>query len=237
MLALQFRNKSGLTPASTHLSYVRDISEIGLGSIGFVVLAYLIVTATSNSTNLTDGLDGLAAGAAVMVFGAYTLITLLQYRNTCGNTPVGGCYYVRDPLDLALVAAAAMGACFGFLWWNAAPAQIFMGDTGSMSLGGLMAGLAILSHTELLLVVLAGLFAMVTLSGLIQAGWFKLTRWNDGNRDQSVQDGTHPPPLRGVGMGGGHDHRPVLDHLGPRGGVRDRALLRRVHRLRVSAYR
>lgn len=180
IMALQFRNADGLTPASTHLSYVRDIKEIGLGSIGFVVLAYLIVTATSNSANLTDGLDGLVAGASAMIFGAYGLITLLQFRNVCGHVPIGGCYQVRDPLDLALVAASAMGACFGFLWWNGPPAQIFMGDTGSMSLGGLMAGLAILSRTELLLVVLAGLFAVVTLSGIIQAGWFKLTRWKTG---------------------------------------------------------
>jgi phospho-N-acetylmuramoyl-pentapeptide-transferase len=87
---------------------------------------------------------------------------------------------VRDPQDLALIAAAAVGACFGFLWWNAAPAQIFMGDTGSMALGGLMAGLAILSRTELLLVVLAGLFAAITLSNIIQIGWFKFSRWRTG---------------------------------------------------------
>ncbi|MDQ1733225.1 MAG: phospho-N-acetylmuramoyl-pentapeptide-transferase, partial [Pseudonocardiales bacterium] len=126
--------------------------------------------------NLTDGLDGLAAGAAAMVFGAFTLISFLQFRNPCGANPVGGCYQVRDSLDLALVAASAMSACFGFLWWNASPAQIFMGDTGSMALGGLMAGLAILSRTELLLVVLGGLFAMVTLSSVIQTAWFKYTR-------------------------------------------------------------
>lgn len=180
VLALQFRNEFGLTPASTHLSYTRDIPEVGLGSVGFVVLAYLITTATSNAVNLTDGLDGLAAGASAMVFGAFTLITFLEFRNPCGSNPVGGCYDVRDPRDLALVSAAAMASCFGFLWWNAVPAQIFMGDTGSMALGGLMAALAILSRTELLLVVLAGLFAVVTLSGIIQTGWFKFTRRRTG---------------------------------------------------------
>jgi len=185
VLAVQFRNQIGLTPASTHLSYVRDISQIGVGTIGFVVLAYVIIAATANAVNLTDGLDGLAAGASAMVFGAFTLISFLQFRNTCGSNPVGGCYEVRDPLDVALVAAAAMAACFGFLWWNASPAQIFMGDTGSMSLGGLMAGLAILAHTELLLVVLGGLFATVTLSGIIQTGWFKFTRIRTG-RGQRV---------------------------------------------------
>jgi phospho-N-acetylmuramoyl-pentapeptide-transferase len=176
-----FRNKFGQTPASTHVSYVRDIEAFGIGSVGFVVLAYIIVAATSNAVNLTDGLDGLAAGAAAMVFGAFALIEIIQARHLCGvGGQAHGCYEVRDPRDLAIVGAAAMSACFGFLWWNASPAQIFMGDTGSMALGGLMAAMAILSRTELLLVVLGGLFAVVTLSGLIQAGWFKFTRWRTG---------------------------------------------------------
>jgi phospho-N-acetylmuramoyl-pentapeptide-transferase len=180
IMALQFPGRFGIHPASTHLSYVRDIGSIGLGAVGFVVLAYVIVSATSNAVNLTDGLDGLAAGASAMVFGAFTLIEFLQFRNPCSPTFHPGCYVVRDPLDLALVAAAALSACFGFLWWNASPAQIFMGDTGSMALGGLMAALAILSRTELLLPVIGGLFAAVTLSGIIQTGWFKFTRLRTG---------------------------------------------------------
>ncbi|HEV7204408.1 MAG TPA: phospho-N-acetylmuramoyl-pentapeptide-transferase [Jatrophihabitans sp.] len=179
-LALRFRNHYDLTPASTHLSYVRDIPEIGLGVIGFVIIAYLIISATSNAVNLTDGLDGLAAGAAAMVFGAFTLISFLQSRNQCLGHPAAGCYSVRDPLDLAIVAASAMAACFGFLWWNASPAQIFMGDTGSLALGGLMAGFAILTRTELLLVALGGLYAAITVSSIIQTGWFKITRIRTG---------------------------------------------------------
>ena len=179
-LALGFHNIHGFTPATTHLSYVRDIGALGLSSVGFVLIAYVIISATANAVNLTDGLDGLAAGASAMVFGAFTLIAFLQFRNPCYPTFHHGCYTVRDPLDLALVAASAMAACFGFLWWNASPAQIFMGDTGSMALGGLMAGLAILTRTELLLVVLGGLFAMITLSGIIQTGWFKYTRIRHG---------------------------------------------------------
>ena len=143
-------------------------------------MAYIIVSRHSNAVNLTDGLDGLAAGASAMVFGAYTLISFMQARNPCAPTFHAGCYEVRDARDLAIVAAAAVGACFGFLWWNASPAQIFMGDTGSMALGGLMAGFAILSRTELLLIVLGGLFVMVTLSGIIQTGWFKYTRKRTG---------------------------------------------------------
>jgi phospho-N-acetylmuramoyl-pentapeptide-transferase len=179
--AMMFRNGRGLTPASRRLSYVRDIAPLSIGVIGFLVLAYVIVTATTNAVNLSDGMDGLVAGCAAMVMGAYTLITFIQFKNVCGSVAnPAGCYVVRDPQDLALVAAAAMGACFGFLWWNASPAQIFMGDTGSMALGGLMAGLAILSRTELLLVVLGGLFAVITLSSVIQTGWFKFTRLRYG---------------------------------------------------------
>ncbi|MDQ1730022.1 MAG: phospho-N-acetylmuramoyl-pentapeptide-transferase, partial [Pseudonocardiales bacterium] len=123
--AMMFSNSRGLTPASKHLSYVRDIAPVSIGVIGFLVLAYLIVTATTNAVNLTDGMDGLVAGSAAMVMGAYTLITFIQFKNVCGGRNPAGCYVVRDPQDLALIAAAAMGACFGFLWWNASPAQIF----------------------------------------------------------------------------------------------------------------
>ena len=179
--AMLFKNHYGLTPGSRHISFVRDLTGFSIGIAGFLVLAYIIITATTNAVNLTDGLDGLVAGSAAMVMGAYTLVTFIQFRSSCHPGPaLEGCYNVRDPQDLALVAAAAMGACFGFLWWNAKPAQIFMGDTGSMALGGLMAGLAILSRTELLLVVLGGLFAVVTLSSVIQTGWFKFTRIRTG---------------------------------------------------------
>ena len=181
LLALQFRNRFGFTPASTKISYVRDIAVLGVGFVGFVVLAYLIIAATSNAVNLTDGLDGLAAGVSAMVFGSFALISFLQSRYPCGTAkPAVNCYEVRDPLDVAIVAAAAMAACFGFLWWNASPAQIFMGDTGSLALGGLMAGMAILARTELLLVVLGGLFATVTLQRIIQYSWFKYTRVTTG---------------------------------------------------------
>jgi phospho-N-acetylmuramoyl-pentapeptide-transferase len=180
VLALRFKNHTtGLAPASRHLSFVRDYRGWSLGAVGFVVLAYLVITATSNAVNLTDGLDGLATGSMVMVQVAYVIIAISQFRNACvlhPAHPLAGCYEARDPLDLAVVAAGAMGACFGFLWWNASPAKIFMGDTGSLALGGLLAGLAITTRTELLLVVLGGLFVIETLSVLIQIGYFKLTR-------------------------------------------------------------
>ncbi len=176
--ALQFKNRHGLTPASTHLSFVRDYEGIALGTAGFIILAYLIVTATSNAVNLTDGLDGLASGTSVMVLASYVVIAFWQFGNACTRLSVAqtSCYNARDPLDVALVAASAMGACFGFLWWNASPAKIFMGDTGSLALGGLLAGIAIVTRTELLLVILGGLFVIETISVILQVSAFKLTR-------------------------------------------------------------
>ncbi len=173
VLVLHFPDKFGLTPASTNVSFLQD-TALTLGPVLFVIWAYLLISGTSNAVNLTDGLDGLATGASAMVFAAYVLIGVWQYGQSCANAPGAGCYEVRDPLDLAIVAAALMGACFGFLWWNASPAKIFMGDTGSLALGGALAGLAICTHTELLTALLGGLFAIITLSVIIQVGSYKL---------------------------------------------------------------
>jgi len=168
----------GQRPASFSLSFIRDISSFALPAVLVVALILLMVVATSNATNLTDGADGLLAGCSVMVFGAYTLVNIWQNNQWCGQADItyGQCYEVRDPLDLAIIAAAITGACFGFLWWNAAPAQIFMGDTGSLALGAALAGFAILTRTELLLVILGGVFVMETVSVMLQVTWFKATR-------------------------------------------------------------
>jgi phospho-N-acetylmuramoyl-pentapeptide-transferase len=157
------------------VSFIRD-TALRLGAVGFVVWAYVMISATSNGVNLTDGLDGLASGSSALVFAAYVVITFWQFGNRCGHTAGGACYLTRDPLDLAIVAAGAMGACIGFLWWNAAPAKIFMGDTGSLAIGGTLATIAILSRTELLLVILGGLFVVETLSVILQVVSFKLFR-------------------------------------------------------------
>jgi phospho-N-acetylmuramoyl-pentapeptide-transferase len=162
-------------PASHHLSFLKDVGW-ELPTIVVLVLIWFFVTGFSNAVNLTDGLDGLATGASAMVFGAYTLVNIWQNNQSCESLPGPNCYEVRDPLDLAIVSAAIMGACFGFLWWNASPAAIFMGDTGSLALGGALAGLAILTRTELLLLVLGGLFVVVTLSVMIQVSVFKVSR-------------------------------------------------------------
>jgi phospho-N-acetylmuramoyl-pentapeptide-transferase len=176
VLAINFPDTAGATPASTFVSYVRDIAPLALGPILFVILAYLFIAGFSNAVNLTDGLDGLAAGCSAMVCGAYTIISFWQFTHDCTTAVIDGCYTVRDPLDVTLVAAAGMGACLGFLWWNTSPARIFMGDTGSLALGGLLAGLAIVTRTQLLLVVLGGLFVAVTLSVIIQVAFFRATR-------------------------------------------------------------
>jgi phospho-N-acetylmuramoyl-pentapeptide-transferase len=166
---------SGSTGTSTQLSFIRE-TPIKLG-IAFYLWAFIILTAASHSVNLTDGLDGLATGTSVMVFASYVLIGIWQFGQNCARaTAPVNCYEVRDPLDLAVVAAAVMGACFGFLWWNASPAAIFMGDTGSLSLGGALAGLAIFTRTELLLVILGGLLVIEVMSVILQVGFFKMTR-------------------------------------------------------------
>ena len=176
VLALQFEDPAtGLTPASTEISFIRD-TGLALGAVMFVVWAYVMIAGTSNGVNLTDGLDGLATGSSVMVFASYVLIGIWQFGQNCATELSSKCYEVRDPLDLAVVAAAVMGACFGFLWWNASPAKIFMGDTGSLALGGALAGLAITTRTELLLVLVGGLFVLIALSVIVQVGFFKLTR-------------------------------------------------------------
>jgi phospho-N-acetylmuramoyl-pentapeptide-transferase len=133
--------------------------------------------AASNGVNLTDGLDGLATGTSVMVLLAYTVISFWQYRHWCSDTHqlTHFCYNVRDPLDAALIAGAAAGALFGFLWWNASPARIFMGDSGALGLGGLIGGLAISTKTILLLVILGALFVIETVSLIIQVVSFRST--------------------------------------------------------------
>jgi len=166
----------GRTPASTHVSFLRDIGWLALPAVATLLLIWLLVAGFSNAVNLTDGLDGLAAGASAMVFGAYTIINIWQNNQLCQTRPGPSCYDVRDPLDLATVAAAITGACVGFLWWNASPAKIFMGDTGSLALGSALAGFAILSRTELLLVILGGLFVIETLSVMMQVSYFKITK-------------------------------------------------------------
>jgi phospho-N-acetylmuramoyl-pentapeptide-transferase len=171
---LQFPDRDGLTPISANLSTVRDTS-IKLSILLVIIWVVFMVLGTSNGVNLTDGLDGLATGAAVMVFIAFILIGVWEFGQSCAVSPGLKCYNVRDPLDLAVLAAAFAGACGGFLWWNASPAKIFMGDVGSLALGGALAGIAITLRIQLLLAVLGFLFVLITASVIIQVAYFKIS--------------------------------------------------------------
>lgn len=180
LLATQFfADERGVRPASQYISTTHDWG-VKLPLVVVLLVIWFIVTATSNGANLADGADGLLAGTSAMVFGAYAVVSFWQNNHRCGSLTrtVGEsqCYEARDPLDLAVFSAAIATACIGFLWWNAKPAQIIMGDVGSLAIGGALAGLAIMTRTELLLAVIAGLFVLETLSVLLQMSYFKLTR-------------------------------------------------------------
>jgi phospho-N-acetylmuramoyl-pentapeptide-transferase len=153
--------------ASTHLSFTRAL-DLDLGMWLWFAFAVVVVYGTSNAVNITDGMDGLAAGSATFVFAAFTVICFWQFRH-----PFDYGVEPASAIDLAVVAAAFAGACGGFLWWNAAPARIFMGDTGSLAIGGAMAGLALLNNTVLLLPILGGLYVLETCSVIAQVISFR----------------------------------------------------------------
>jgi phospho-N-acetylmuramoyl-pentapeptide-transferase len=153
--------------ASTHLSFTRDL-HYNLGSPVWFLWAVLVIIGTANGVNLTDGLDGLCAGASMFVFAVYTIIAFWQFRHLAIYQVPGA-----QALDMATISAAMLGGCAGFLWWNAAPAQIIMGDTGSMAIGAAVSGLALLTRTQLLLPILGGLYMVETLSVIAQVISFR----------------------------------------------------------------
>ncbi len=160
-----------LTGAHTTLSFTRfDYPGIELGHLGWSIWAVLLIIATTNAVNLTDGLDGLAAGAGGLGYAAFMIIGFWQFDHYQA-------YQVAHALDLAVVAAAMAGGIVGFLWWNAAPAQIFMGDTGALAVGSGLAALALATNTQLLLPVIGGVFVIETISVIIQIvvfrGWHR----------------------------------------------------------------
>jgi phospho-N-acetylmuramoyl-pentapeptide-transferase len=173
---LQFADQYKLTPISQYLSTVKE-TTIYLGTGLVIAFVILMVMSASNGVNLTDGLDGLATGATIMTFLAFVLIGVWEFGQSCSIDAIttANCYQVRDPLDLAVLAAAFAGGCTGFLWWNTAPAKIIMGDTGSLALGAAIAGFATTLRVEMLLIPLGGLFVIVTMSVVIQTLYFKLS--------------------------------------------------------------
>jgi len=154
--------------APTSISFVRqDGFHVDVGVVGWAVFVVLLVIGTSNAVNLTDGLDGLAAGSSAFAFSAFAFIAFWQFR----HVPV---YQVPQALDLAILSVAMLGGCVGFLWWNAAPARIFMGDTGSLAIGAGLAGLALFTRTPLLLPLVGGLYVTETLSVIVQVFSFRV---------------------------------------------------------------
>ncbi|MEA3056676.1 MAG: phospho-N-acetylmuramoyl-pentapeptide-transferase [Actinomycetota bacterium] len=155
---------------STNLSFTRlDSLNIDLGNVLWVVFAILLFAGFTNAVNLTDGLDGLAAGSASFSYTAYVVIAFWAFRHP-------ETYHIPQALDLALVAASMVGACAGFLWWNAAPAQIMMGDTGALAIGGGLAALALVTNTHLLLPIIGGIYIIETASVMVQVTTFRLLK-------------------------------------------------------------
>lgn len=153
---------------STDLSFTRfSLPGWNLTSVGWFFLAAFVIIATSNAVNLTDGLDGLAAGSGTFCFGVLAIIGYWQFRHFA-------IYRLHSALDLGLVAVALVGACLGFLWWNAAPARIMMGDTGSLAIGTGLGALCLLMNLDLLLLVIGGLFVAETASVILQVLSFKI---------------------------------------------------------------
>ncbi|MBN1298285.1 MAG: phospho-N-acetylmuramoyl-pentapeptide-transferase, partial [Actinobacteria bacterium] len=149
----------------TYISVPFTSINIELGQ-WYYIMPVIIIISTTNAVNLTDGLDGLAAGSCAIVLGVFSFIAFLEWS----------VLEVSFGIDAAVICGATLAACAGFLWWNTAPAEIFMGDTGSFGLGGLIAAAAVVLKQELILIIIGGLFAMEALSVIIQVLWFKLKK-------------------------------------------------------------
>jgi len=148
---------------STYIGIPFTDIKVELGNWYYIIVV-LIIISTTNAVNLTDGLDGLAAGTSSIVLAVFCFIAFLEWS----------ILDVSYGIDIAVVSGGTLAACIGFLWWNTAPAEIFMGDTGSLGLGGLVAAVAIILKQEILLIVIGGLFVIETLSVIIQVFWFKV---------------------------------------------------------------
>ncbi|WP_282942711.1 phospho-N-acetylmuramoyl-pentapeptide-transferase [Bifidobacterium pullorum] len=181
VLALIIPTRSGFSSAQAGMSFIEEpffsfeFAGKIVATILFVVWVNFLMTAWTNAVNLTDGLDGLATGSSMIAFAGYGVIAFWESYHLKGAGHEGFAYAVSDPLDLTIIALCAAVACFGFLWYNSNPATIFMGDTGSLALGGLFAAMSIATHTEFLAIIVGGLYVIEALSDVIQVGYFKLT--------------------------------------------------------------
>ena len=156
------------TPVSFSLGFTRFDNGFEIGRLPWIILTILMILSVTNAVNLTDGLDGLAAGSAAFGFICYLIIGFWALTHPA--------YEIAHSLDLAVVAAAMLGSCTGFLWWNAAPARIIMGDTGSLAIGAGLAAMALMTNTHLLLPVIGGIYVIETMSVIIQVACFRLLK-------------------------------------------------------------
>lgn len=181
VLALIIPTKSGFPSAQAGMSFIEtpffsfEFAGKIVATVLFVIWVNFLMTAWTNAVNLSDGLDGLCTGSSMITFAGYAVIAFWESYHLKGSGHEGFSYAVSDPLDLTIIALCAAVACFGFLWYNSNPATIFMGDTGSLALGGLFAAMSIATHTEFLAIIIGGLYVIEAMSDVIQVGSFKLT--------------------------------------------------------------
>ncbi len=174
--------------AHSHTLYFPFFKNLAtpLGPVMFIILGTVVLTGTSNAVNLSDGLDGLAAGCAGIVSFTFLILALLQGYRVGGGYLVDVLFLPRIPgsAEMAVIAGSMVGACLGFLWFNCSPAAVFMGDTGSLALGGLLGYIAVVIRQEVLLVLCGGIFVAEAGSVILQVGWFKYTRkrFGEGRR-------------------------------------------------------
>jgi phospho-N-acetylmuramoyl-pentapeptide-transferase len=156
--------------------------KIPLNLAGFVILGTIVLTGSSNAVNLTDGLDGLAAGIMAIVSFSFMVLALIAAELVVAKHLL--LPHINNSEELAVIAAAMTGACLGFLWFNCNPARVFMGDTGSLALGGLIGYIAIVIRQEFMLFFVGGIFVLEALSVMMQVGYFKYTkrRFGQGRR-------------------------------------------------------
>lgn len=155
------------------------IHNIFVAHILFLIFYYLLIGFITNAVNLTDGLDGLATGVSIIVFVAYVIIALWEFDHNCATvTHINNiyCYSIKDPLSIGILSASLIGGCLGFLWWNAAPASIFMGDTGALGLGGAISALSFFTNNIAINFIICGMFLVIAVSVILQIGYFKLTK-------------------------------------------------------------
>jgi phospho-N-acetylmuramoyl-pentapeptide-transferase len=168
-----FLNANSLQETSLLIPFIKDLS-IPLGFIGFIILTYLVVVGSSNAVNLTDGLDGLAIMPAVMIISALGIFAYL------GGNVIFSDYldipYIKGAGELVIYCAALAGAGLGFLWFNAYPAEVFMGDLGSLSIGAAMGTIAVIVRQEIILLIMAGIFVIETISVMLQVSYFRYTK-------------------------------------------------------------